>query len=552
MQKFPIDPENTQDAVKSVLEYVNDRLKSYRLKHKDELKSSLMAEESLLRLMEYSDFSKVSAIFVKVMRIFGNVKIILRVPGEKFNFAETLGIDTALADDSMPETQEAIQNIIMRSFEDKLTYSHKNGLNTITAIAVKSTLEGVYITVAALVAAVVIGVLMKSFAHADLCMSVNNIFLERFNTMYMNALKTAVTPLVFFSIITCLAQFGSFSELGKTGGLIISLFLAMTFLSSSIGAGVFMIFRPGAEIHSFTASAGSVIPSSSFQQSDFITSIIPSNILLPFLNMNMIQVIFLAFALGWSMGVIGEAGKILRDFFDACNKMFMAFTRALIALIPFAAFCAILSAVLTSDAGSRNLLSLGGFCVATVAGLALVLCLDMAYVAVVGRVSPFTFIKKYFPVMLFSLTSSTTGCIPINLEYCEKLGIPRKICSFSVPLGSTVSLDGVAMYVSLASLTLAGIYGVNLSFTGILGVIASSVILSVSAPGIPGTGLICVAVLTAQIGVPAEAIGIIMGVDAVLTILRTPVNIFSIVSTSLVASSRMGVLDMEAFNSNAA
>ena len=551
MKKFPVDPQDPQAAVNSALEYVNARLKSYHLKQKDELKASLMAEESLLRLMDYADFSKVSAVFVKVMRIFGTVRIKLRVPGEKFNFAETLGVGTTLADEGMPETQEAIQNIIMRSFEDRLAYSHKNGLNTITAVAVKSTMEGVYITLAALLAAVVIGVLMKSFAPAELCASVNNTFLARFNTMYKNALKTAVTPLVFFSIITCLAQFGSFSELGKTGGLIISLFLMMTFLSSAIGAGVFMIFRPGAGINAFTDSAGAVISASSFQQGDFITSIIPSNILLPFLNMNMIQVIFLAFALGGSMGAIGEAGKILRDLFEACNKMFMAFTKALIALIPLAAFCAILSAVLISDAGARNLLSLGGFCVANVAGLALVLCLDMTYVALVGRVSPFTFVRKYFPVMLFSLTSSTTGCIPINLEYCEKLGIPRKICSFSVPLGATVSLDGVAMYVSLASLTLAGIYGVHLDFAGLLGVIASSVILSVSAPGIPGTGLICVAVLTAQLGVPAEAIGIIMGVDMMLSILRTPVNIFSIVSTSLVASSRMGMLDLEAFNADA-
>lgn len=553
MKRFPVDPQDTQSAVNSALEYINACLKSFtpRLKHKDELQASLMAEESLLRLMKYADFSKVSTIFVKVMRIFGTVKIKLRVPGEKFNFAETLGVDTALADEGMPDTQEAIQNIIIRSFEDRLAYSHKNGLNTITAVAVKSTMEGVYITLVALFAAVIIGGLMKSFATAELCASVNNIFLARFNTMYMNALKTAVTPLVFFSIITCIAQFGSFSELGKTGGLIISLFLVMTFLSSSIGAGVFMIFRPGAEIHAFTDSAGAVIPTSSFHQGDFITSIIPSNILAPFLNMNMIQVIFLAFALGVSMGATGEAGgvKILRDFFEACNKMFMTFTRALIALIPAAAFCAILSAVLTSDAGI--LLSLGGFCVANVTGLALVLCLDMAYVALVGRVSPFTFVRKYFPVMLFSLTSSTTGCIPINLEYCEKLGIPRKICSFSVPLGATVSLDGVAMYVSLASLTLAGVYGVHPDFAGIVGVIVSSVILAVSAPGIPGTGLICIAVLTAQIGVPAEAIGLIMGVDAVLTTFRTPVNIFSIVSTSLVASSRMGVLDLEAFNADA-
>ena len=551
MKKFPVDPQDTQAAVNSALEYINERLKSYRLKHKDELKSSLMAEESLLRLMEYADFSKVRAIFVKVMRIFGTVRIKLSVPGEKFNFAETLGVETVLADDGMPDTQEAIQNIVMRSFEDRLAYSHKNGRNTITAVAVKSTLERMYITVAALFAAVVIGVLMKSFAPAELCMSVNSIFLERFNTMYMNALKSAVTPLVFFSIITCLAQFGSLSELGKTGGLVVSLFLVITFLSSSIGAGVFMLFRPGAGIYALTSPAGAVLPASSFQQGDFITSIIPSNILAPFLNMNMIQVIFLAFALGGSIGAIGESGKILLDFFEACNKMFMAFTKALVALIPVTAFCAILSTVLASDAGAQNLLSLGGFCAASVVGLMLVLCLDMVYVALVGRVSPFTFIRKYSPVMIFSLTSSTAGCIPLNLEYCGKLGIPRRLYSFSVPLGATISLDGVAMYVSLASLMLAEMYGIHLDFAGIAGVIVSSVILSVSAPGIPGMGLICVAVLTAQLGVPSEAVGMIMGVDAVLNLLRTPFNNVSAISTSLVASSRMGVLDLEVFNANA-
>lgn len=384
---------------------------------------------------------------------------------------------------------------------------------------------------------------MKSLASADLCAAVNDMLLVRFKTMYMNALKTCVTPLIFFSVTVCVAQFWSFSEAGRMGAQIIFSFLTKTLAAASIGAGIFFLFAPGGSIH---MTADSAATAAMPQHVDYIVNVIPSNILLPFLNMDMIQLIVLSFVIGGSIGSLKESAKIILDFFDSSSKLFMAITKMLLVLLPVGAFCSVMSVILVSDTGI--LLSLAGFSASTIAGLIALMCFVCLYVALFGRLNPITYIKKYLPAMILSLPSSTAGCIPINLEYCEKLGIPKPIYSFSVPLGATVSLDGAAMYVVLSSLMLAKIYGVTLSANDVLTVIVSGAVIVISAPGIPGASLICISAVLSQINVPAEALGIVMSIDAVLNIIRTPVNIFSATSTPLVVSSRLGLLDRNIFD----
>ena len=545
MKKFLVDPENINPSLSQALEYIQSSLKHYRLNPKHESHALLMAEESLTLLMKYFDFSHDGAFYVKISKLFGDIRIKLTVPGTQFNFGEILAADSGFDDKGMPETQEAIQNMLIRSFEDSLKYEYKHGRNIITVTAVKSPMAKLYMTLTALFTAVILSALLKNFAPESFCTAVNDMFLLRFRTIYMNALKIFVTPLVFLSIIVCAAQFGSFSEMGRTGAQLLPSFLIMTLLAASIGAFVFFLFRPGAGVHIAAQGAASVADTASVLERDFITDIVPSNILLPFLNMNMIQVIFLALFLGFAMNMIGDAAKILRDFFEALNKLFMAAVKILISMIPVMAFCSILSMLLAADTGI--LASLVWFCAAVIAGELFVMCLACAFVAVFGRLNPITYIKKYSPVLFFALLSSSLGCIPINMEYCGKMGIPKRIYSFSVPLAATVSIDGTAMYIALCPLVLAQIYGVDLSAADVVSVILSAAILAVCAPGIPGSGPVCISVLISQIGIPAEALGIMMSVDDILGILRTPVNVFSATSTALVVSSRMGVLDKDMF-----
>ena len=282
MEKFIVGPDNTMDAMSQALDYIQSRLKDYHLASKQEVHALLMAEESLTLLIKHADFSQADSFFVNVSKLVGNIRIKLTVHGDSFDFGATLAANSVIDDEGMPETQETIQNILIHSFEDSLKYEHKRTSNIITVTAVKSPMAKMYKTLAALFAAVILGILMKNFAPESLCMAVNDIFLVRFRTMYMNAMKIFVTPLVFLSIIVCIAQFKNLSEMGKTGAYLFGSFITMTFLSASIGAGVFFLFSPGAGVHIATQGAAAIANTAAEFEGDFIVDLIPSNILRTF------------------------------------------------------------------------------------------------------------------------------------------------------------------------------------------------------------------------------------------------------------------------------
>ena len=166
-----------------------------------------------------------------------------------------------------------------------------------------------------------------------------------------------------------------------------------------------------------------------------------------------------------------------------------------------------------------------------------------------GGINPVTFLRKYTPVMLqvFSMASSNAS-IPINMEACGKLGIDKKIYSLSIPLGATLNMDGTCIHLAVFALALAQTYGVQVSEATLVGMIVSIIVLSMGAPGIPGSGLICLSVLLAQINVPVEAIGLVMGIDALVGMFRTVGNCSGDVVASLIVAKKEHALDMETYN----
>ena len=233
MNKFSVTPQ------------ANNSLDKCRLKPKDRNKAALMAEESLLSLVKHSEFIDGSAIFVNFRQLFGNISITLTVPGQKFNFAENLNIDVPFSDEGMPDAQEAVQNMLIRSFEERLKYSHKRGFNSITINAVISPRASFYWLMTALVSAIAASILLKTLTPEGFYLSLNTMLFDPAKVIFMNAVKTIVTPLIFCSIVTCLAQFKSFSEIGRAGAKITLLFVVRMFLVAALGAGIFLVFQPG-------------------------------------------------------------------------------------------------------------------------------------------------------------------------------------------------------------------------------------------------------------------------------------------------------------------
>ena len=194
MQKFTVNSDSNHDAIGGALSFIREHLKKYHLKPKEESQANLMAEESLTHLIEHGNLKENDSFYVSVRKFLGRITIKLTVPGVKFDFLESINPGLTFDEEGMLATHDAIQNILLHSFEDRLRYSHTRGFNTITVIAVRSNKAAFWWTVTALISAVIIGTLMKSFASESLCSEVNDIILVRVKTMYLNAVKALVTP----------------------------------------------------------------------------------------------------------------------------------------------------------------------------------------------------------------------------------------------------------------------------------------------------------------------------------------------------------------------
>ena len=169
---------------------------------------------------------------------------------------------------------------------------------------------------------------------------------------------------------------------------------------------------------------------------------------------------------------------------------------------------------------------------------------------IIFRLNPIPFCKKYAPTMLqvFSMASSNAA-LPLNIDACKKLGVSPKVYSLSLPLGATVNMDGTCIYLSIVSLGLARIYGIDIPTAALFSVFISILVLSVGAPGVPGSGLICLSVLLTQLGVPVEAVGLVMGIDPLVGMLRCMSNCLGDVSVSCMVAKKEGILDIELYKS---
>lgn len=280
---------------------------------------------------------------------------------------------------------------------------------------------------------------------------------------------------------------------------------------------------------------------------DTIVGIVPTNFLSPFLESNMLQLIFLAVVCGIATGLIGKYSAMLTGFFQACNDLFLKITTMFIRVMPIAVFCSISSMILMM--GSKSVLTLLSMFGTFLFGLSCMMAVYCMMMVILARLNPLLLLRKYAPVMLqvFSMSSSNAS-IPIKMEACEKkLGISNRVFSLSIPLGATLNKDGTCIHLVIFALALAKIYGVPIGGGMLLSVIVSIVMLAMGAPGMPGAGLICLSVLLTQMNVPVEAIGLVMGIDPLIGMFLCMSNCLGdAVVTSIVAKSE-GQMNMEVY-----
>ncbi len=549
-QKF----DATEIGVSEACSFVEQVLSGYRLEKKSIARAELALEESALKLIAARNAGNTFEVTVK-KRIF-QYTVELECSGEEIEFYDKNFIAGKVSYNAENiHTEEAIRNIVINVLGKNLSYSHKKCFNKVVIEVQKVERSLLVLTIWGLIFAIIAGLILKNFAPEGIqTMLCTNLFTP-LTTIFMNALKMMVVPVVFFSIITSISQFGGFSEFGKIGGKIIGFFVVSTIVSAIIAILTFNIISPG-ECGSYMQFSSASLDDSiknnvevtrnSVSIVNTIVSIVPNNIVKPYSNSDMLQIIFIASLFGISINLIGDYSIILKKFLDACNQLFMKATTLIIQLIPLAVFSSIAELIIKTN--TNALLSLIGFVLCVFTALIIIYLLYLFLIWFLARLNPIIFVKKFSSVMLkaFSLGSSS-AVIPDNLDCCKKMGVSEKVSSFSIPLGSTINMNGTCMYMVIAVLFLGKLCAMTFDITNYLTIVFSSLMLSVGCPAIPGASLVCMAVLLLQLGIPAESITIIMGIDSIGNMFRTMFNVTGDAVCTVIVAKQENLLDEEVY-----
>ncbi|WP_341501335.1 dicarboxylate/amino acid:cation symporter [Gallaecimonas sp. GXIMD4217] len=365
--------------------------------------------------------------------------------------------------------------------------------------------------------------------------------------IFIASLKMLVVPLVFVSLVCGTCSLSDTSRLGRLGGKTIALYLVTTAIAISLAMGFALLIQPGSglELDTNTTFDAKQAP----PLSEVFTNLVPSNPIQAMASGNMLQIIVFALLFGLSMALAGKAGERLAKVFEDLNVVVMKLVTILMNLAPYGVF--FLMAKLFSTMGFETIASLVKYFMLVL--FVLLLHAFMTYpllLKLLTRLSPITFLKKMRDAVLFAFsTASSNATIPVTMEtVTQKLGVRNSTASFTVPLGATINMDGTAIMQGVATVFIAQVYGVDLSFADFLLVILTATLASIGTAGVPGVGLIMLAMVLQQVNLPVEGIGLIIGVDRLLDMTRTAVNVTGDSMVSVAVAKSEGDLDETIFN----
>lgn len=366
---------------------------------------------------------------------------------------------------------------------------------------------------------------------------------------FIRLMKMLVVPLVFCSLVCGSSAIGDTKALGKVGGKTIIFYLVTTALAVTVAIGVASVVRPGIGLDMSAIETGEVAAAEKVSAADTILNIIPENPIGALADGTMLQIILFALVVGVLLAKMGERAELISNFLNQCNDLMMEMTNLIMGLAPIGVFCMI--AKTFSNLGFEAFLPLLKYMGSVLLGLGVqCLIVYMLLLVLFTKLSPLRFLKKFFPVMAFAFSTSTSNAtIPINIDTLEeKIGVSRKISSFTIPLGATINMDGTSIMQGVAVVFAAQAYGIQLGASGYLTVIATATLASIGTAGIPSVGLVTLSMVFTSVGLPVEAIMLIMGVDRILDMVRTAVNITGDAVCTTIVAHQNGDLDREVFN----
>ncbi len=366
--------------------------------------------------------------------------------------------------------------------------------------------------------------------------------------LFIASLKVMVVPLVFVSLVCGAASLGQTGSIGRLGGKTLALYLLTTAIAVSLALAVSLVIDPGEGAEAPPTDA-TYSPGEPPSVKDTIVNIFPTNPVAAMAEGKMLQIIVFALLFGIALSKAAENGARVLSWFADVNEVLMQLITMLIHLAPYGVFC--LMAKLFATVGAGEILRVGLYFLTVV----LVLFMQMLLVyptllTLFSRLNPVTFLKKMREPQLVAFSTSSSGAtLPVTLRTVhERVGVRNEVASFAVPLGATINMDGTAIMQGCATVFIAQFYAIPLGVGDLVAVVLTATLASVGTAAVPGVGLVTLTLVLTQVGLPVEGIILIIGVDRLLDMLRTVVNITGDGTVSTIVAHSEGQLDLDVFN----
>ena len=367
---------------------------------------------------------------------------------------------------------------------------------------------------------------------------------------FIRLMQMLVVPLVFCSLICGSMAIGDTKTLGKVGVKTIGFYLVTTALAVCVALGSALLINPGLGLDMDAVQKGTVSSSTEATSLvDTLLNIIPKNPVQSMANGDMLPIIVFALFVGIMLAKLGTRGSVVANFFSQFNDVMMEMTMAIMKVAPIGVFCLIARTFATVgfSAFAPMLKYMGNVTLALA-----IQCLVVYQILlfVFTRLNPFKFIKKFLPVMGFAFSTATSNAtIPMSIDtLSKKMGVSKQISSFTIPLGATINMDGTSIMQGVAVVFIAQAYGIPLTMGNLATVVVTATLASIGTAGVPSVGLVTLAMVLNSVGLPTEGIALIMGIDRILDMIRTAVNITGDAVCTTIVCHQEGSLNREVFN----
>lgn len=538
-EKQIIKYDLTFDTLGDVSQELETYLKEHNTDAKDVQTALLLLEEISVRFLEHSPDIPVQ---VRVRNRFGSINVTLSNAAEDFNPISEIK-------DWGTESENYFRTLIFRANAEKLDYARQNGRNVVNIKARKPKNRMMVLALLMLVAGVILGLVMVRTMGQESAELFDFEVFETISTMFFNALGMLIIPMIFCSVVTTIAGLSSLSDTGRLGGKALRTYMTTTALAITVGFGAAYLFLPRKLPDAVMRIAeGHTTESVEILGRDMLIGLIPKDIIAPIQNANIVQVMLLAVFVGVALGVLGEKIQVLNRLVEDLTNLFQILVNMVAAFMPLVTLAATASLIIRI--GLPVLPLLGRLILTEIIAVGVMWVIYSIQLGIRG-ISPVPFwraLPGYFRKS--GLPNYSGAYLPYSMELCTRtFGVSPRVTSFTTSLGATINMDGACVHFVLCSVLFARLYNVALDANMIATIAIAVFILSMGDSAVQNSSLISMTSILTMMGVPTSALGLILGVDAVLDMFRCGSNIIGDLTATLSIGKSEGEMDVEKYRS---